>query len=143
MVPGSPRCASENHQVRAVDVRKGGQRGGGAAGRHTVFVCYVLAMLLAFLLPLPESPVAEANQVDKLVHFGIFLGLTLLFYRDRHPRPVWAFLVASAFAGAIELVQWGVGYRDGDWLDFAAGAAGAGVAVLWLLLRARRATGAR
>jgi VanZ family protein len=98
-------------------------------------------MLVAFLVPVPTSPVAEANQADKVVHFGIFLGFALIFYGDKHAKPWWIFLVSSAFAGAIELVQALLPYRDGDWLDFVAGSAGAALGtfvVLWLKRRRAR-----
>ena len=106
--------------------------------RHIVFGCYVLAMLIAFLLPLPSTPIAESRQLDKFVHFGIFLGFALLFYVDQHWKAWWTFLLSAAFAGAIELVQGRLQYRDGDWLDFLAGAAGAGLGTVLVLLLERR-----
>jgi VanZ family protein len=105
--------------------------------RHKVFVLYVVVMLLAFLLPLPSTPLAEAKHVDKLVHFGIFLGFALLSYIDRHWGVWWTFLVSVVFAGGIELVQWTLPYRQGEWLDFIAGASGAGLGVVLVLLRRR------
>lgn len=53
-----------------------------------------------------------------------FPGVALLFYVDRHRKMRWTFLISVAFAGGIELVQWILPYREGDWLDFVAGAAG-------------------
>ena len=91
-------------------------------------------MVLVFLLPVPPSPLTESNQFDKVVHFGIFLGFALLFNFDRHLRVGWTFLISVAFAAGIELVQWVLPYREGDWLDFIAGAAGAGLGVLLVLL---------
>lgn len=103
--------------------------------RHKVFVCYVVVVVLVFLLPVPTTPVAESTHVDKLVHFVVFLGFALLFYIDRRWRVWWTFLVSVAFAGGIELAQWTLPYREGDWLDFAAGTAGAGLgAVLALMI---------
>jgi len=98
--------------------------------RHKIFVGYVVVMVLAFLVPVPTTPLAEANHVDKLVHFGIFLGFALLLYIDRGSRVVWILLISFAFAGGIELVQWFLPYRDADWWDFLAGSAGAGFGVL-------------
>ena len=126
-------------------MRETGQRGNGTAlsgrtaieWRHKVFVGYVLVMMLVFLLPVPPSPVGGFSYVDKLVHFGIFFGFALLFYLDRHGGAWWTFLISSAFAGAIELVQAILPYRDGDWLDFAAGAAGAIVGAVLLLFSER------
>ena len=110
--------------------------------RHKVFVGYVLAMILAFLLPVPSTPLEEFDYIDKLVHFGIFLGFALLFYIDRHWRAWWTFLISSAFAGVIELVQASLPYRDGDWLDFAAGAAGAGLGAVLVVWSQRRVASA-
>jgi VanZ family protein len=112
----------------------------GSTRRHKIFVLYVVAMLLAFLLPTPTTPLAETRHIDKLVHFGIFLGFALLFYVDRHWRAWWIFLISTVFAGGIELVQSTLPYRQGDWLDFAAGAAGAGLGTVLVLLIERQAS---
>jgi VanZ family protein len=107
--------------------------------RHKIFIGYVAVMVLVFLLPVPTTPLAESKHVDKLVHFGIFLGFALLFYIDRHWRVWWTFLIAVVFAGGIELVQWTLPYREGDWVDFAAGVAGAGLGAILVLLMERQA----
>ena len=106
--------------------------------RHTLFVLYVAAMVLAFLLPVPTLPVSLPNQFDKMVHFGIFLGFALLLHLDRRPRLGITLLVSLAFAGGIELVQSLLPYRSGDWRDFVAGAAGAGLGVVLVDLFRRR-----
>jgi VanZ family protein len=112
--------------------------------RHKIFVGYVAFMLLAFLLPVPTIPLAEANHVDKMVHFGVFLGFALLLYIDRASKMAWLLLISLAFAGGIELVQWFLPYRDADWWDFFAGAAGAGMGVLLVsAVEARLQRGAR
>jgi VanZ family protein len=98
--------------------------------RHKIFVAYVVVMMLVFLVPVPTIPLAEARHVDKLVHFGVFLGFALLLYIDRTSKVVWMLLISLAFAAGIELVQWFLPYRDADWWDFFAGAAGAGLGVL-------------
>lgn len=105
--------------------------------RHRIFVYYVTFMVLAFLLPLPTTPLAESKHVDKLVHFGIFLGFALLSYIDRHWGVWWTFLISVGFAGGIELVQWTLPYREGDWRDFIAGVSGAGLGVVVVLVRQR------
>jgi hypothetical protein len=106
--------------------------------RHKVFVCYVAVVVGVFLLPVPITPLAESRYADKLVHFGIFLGFALLFYIDRHWRAWWTFLISVAFAGGIELVQWALPYREADWLDFVAGAAGAGLGTVLVLVMERQ-----
>ena len=106
--------------------------------RHKVFIGYVVLMVLVFLLPVPSTPLEESKYVDKAVHFGIFLGFALLFYIDRHWRAWWTLLISAAFAGGIELVQSILPYREGDWLDFAAGVAGAGVGAVLVLVIGRQ-----
>ena len=95
-------------------------------------------MVLAFLLPVPTVPIPLPNQFDKMVHFGIFLGFALLLHLDRRPRLGITLLVSLAFAGGIELVQSLIPYRSGDWRDFAAGGAGAGVGVVLVYMFGRR-----
>lgn len=92
--------------------------------RHRVFVAYVLLMVLVFLLPVPQTPVDGFHFIDKLVHFGIFLGFAVLLYVDRGWTPTSTLLASVAFAAVIELLQGLVSYRDADWYDLAAGAAG-------------------
>jgi VanZ family protein len=106
--------------------------------RHRIFALYVLVMVLAFLVPVPTVPLAESKHLDKLVHFGVFLGFAILFHLDRPLNVGWTFLISCAFAGAIEMVQWFLPYRDADWWDFIAGAAGAGVGVLLLMVTERK-----
>jgi VanZ family protein len=100
---------------------------------HRAFLLYVAVMLMLFLLPVPFATQAETKHLDKVVHFGIFLGFALLFWIDRHPGPLATFLVSAAFAGSIELVQHALPYRHGDWTDFAVGTLGAGVGLMGLL----------
>jgi VanZ family protein len=124
-----------------VDVRTREVGHTSSTGWHRLLLGYVVLMLLAFLLPLPTTPMAEPEHSDKVVHFGIFLGFSLLFHTDRHWSWWWTFLVAIAFAGGIELVQALLPYRDGDWLDFAAGAAGAGLGTILALVLGQRLPG--
>ena len=95
-------------------------------------------MVLVFLLPVPPTPLTESNQFDKVVHFGIFLGFALLFYFDRPLSIGWILLTSFAFAATIELVQSVLPYRQGDWWDFLAGAAGASVGGAIVLLIERQ-----
>lgn len=102
--------------------------------RHTILVLYIVAMVLAFLVPVPRTAIPAPGGVDKVVHFGLFLGFALLYYLDRRPSVGWMLLVSFAFAGAIELVQWALPYRGSDWRDFIAGAVGAGAGTAVALL---------
>lgn len=100
-----------------------------ARSRHGILVLYVLAMVLVFLVPVPtvSVPLPAPDRFDKAVHFGIFLGFALLYDLDRRPSAGRTLLVSFAFAGGIELVQWVLPYRSGDWWDFTTGAVGRGV----------------
>ena len=111
-----------------------------AERRHKIFLLYVALIVVAFLVPVPNTPVSESRYVDKVVHFGIFLGFALLFYVDRQWRVAWTFMISVAFAGVIELVQSTLPYRGGDWLDFAAGSAGAAAGAVLALLVERKVT---
>lgn len=110
---------------------------------HQIFTLYVVMMVLVFLLPVPPSPLTESNQFDKVVHFGIFLGFALLFFFDRRLRIGQTLLTSFVFAGAIELLQWILPYRQGDWWDFVAGAAGASVGGAIVLLIERQESNRR
>jgi VanZ family protein len=112
----------------------------GSEVRHRIFVGYVALMVLTFLAPVPATPLAF--HVDKLVHFGIFLGFALFLHADRAPEARWTLLFSFAFAAAIELAQSVLPYREGDWWDFVAGAAGATVGIILMLMIERRARAA-
>jgi VanZ family protein len=106
--------------------------------RHRIFTLYVLIMMLAFLVPVPTIPLAESKHLDKLVHFGVFLGFALVFYLDRPSKVGWAVPIALALAGGIELIQWFLPYRDADWWDFAADAVGTAVGALLVMFTERK-----
>jgi VanZ family protein len=104
------------------------------------------ALLIAGLLLLPLEPVApllaplpvSISQVsDKLAHVFLFFTLTLLLSRslDRTAGVasslVWAFGMAVTYGAALELIQSFLPYREAEWLDFYANAAGAACCVLW------------
>ena len=105
--------------------------------RHTLFVGYVVLMLVAFFAPVPALPSSLPSDSDKVVHFGIFMGFALLHQFDRRSSIWLTLLLSLAFAGVVELVQVLIPYRSGDWKDFAAGGAGA-VAGIALSLFGRR-----
>ncbi len=101
--------------------------------RHRLFVAYAVAMLVIFLTPTPDIGV-EFEDIDKAVHFGLFFGFALMFYLDRRVSPGRTFLTSAIFAAGLELVQWVLPFRDVELADFIAGAAGAALAAVILLL---------
>ena len=97
---------------------------------HRLFIAYVLVMLVIFLMPAPATPLENSRHLDKLVHFGIFLGFALLLRVDYETRLRSTFLISAAFAAGIEVLQWALPYRTADWWDFWAGTAGAALALI-------------
>lgn len=109
-----------------------------------VFIAVIL--LLCFINP-PELPVViPMTNLDKLIHFLMFLGLSGVVFFDnsfRLKRKVngWlifggSFLFPVAFSGGIEIAQeYLTPTRSGDWMDFLFDVVGVGCGCLvcWLL----------
>jgi VanZ family protein len=91
--------------------------------------------------PQVELPIP---QFDKLEHFGAYLLMTAWFaaaYPGRK-RGLWIAAAFIALGGLIEILQGLSGYRDAEWLDWAADCLGVAAAFWyprrWLThLRAR------
>ncbi len=103
--------------------------------RRLIFSAYWLAMLALFFVPVPRGPVIPSSQLDKAVHFVLFLGFAALYRLERGAGVLKAVLVSALFAGGVELVQELLGYRSGELMDFVAGIIGAmvGAAVAQLI----------
>ncbi|MDR2621278.1 MAG: VanZ family protein [Dysgonamonadaceae bacterium] len=111
-----------------------------------VFVAVILT--LCFVNP-PEFPVKiPMTNLDKLVHFLMFMGLSgVVFYdnsfRFKQKVTGWLFLGGSflfpiAFSGGIEIAQeYLTATRSGDWMDFLCDMLGVscGCLVCWLINR--------
>jgi VanZ family protein len=105
--------------------------------RHRLFVTYLVAIVLVFLTPTPDTGI-ESTYIDKVVHFGLFFGFALFFHVDRAASPGRTFLVSTMFAAAVELVQWFLPFREVELGDFVSGAAGASVGTVIVLLVERQ-----
>lgn len=113
----------------------------------TILLC--LLILAACSISLPEIPMEpEFDNIDKLVHLCMFLGLGLCTYFENtryfkipvsYQRIVWgSFLFPILFGGLIELIQEYLSLnRSGDWMDFVWDMAGAFLA-LAICLRANK-----
>lgn len=110
--------------------------------RYPLSLLIILAVAyLSFFRP-PSTDLNEIPNLDKVVHFCMYFGLSVVLWFEflrghRQKRvPVWhafvgAFLCPLLYGGFVEIVQeYGTDYRSGDWLDFAADAAGVVVASL-------------
>jgi VanZ family protein len=105
--------------------------------RHRLFIAYAVAMLLTFLTPTPDFGI-EFGYIDKAVHFGLFLGFALMFHLDRRGSPWWTLLISAILAAGVELVQWVLPFREVELGDFIAGAAGAALGAVLVLLKRRQ-----
>lgn len=91
---------------------------------------YVVALLVLTLAPLPvlASRLAATDNLDKVVHFVLLGGLTVMLYWNLAVagRPPLGRVVgpAIAFAALIELLQAPLPYRTMDFWDLVWGAAG-------------------
>ena len=107
------------------------------------WLCFVSFALLvpAELFPSPPS-VGRSIAIDKLVHFGLFFGLSrswfLAIQIQGAARVVWTFLLAFSLGAALEILQTFLG-RSGEVGDAAADALGAVAGIVWSRWRWARA----
>jgi len=99
-----------------------------------------VALLLLVPLPIPAPSAPEEflslQNLDKLAHVLIFLGLGWVWRRTflGAGRPIsygGIFLAVVAYGALLELVQGWSGLRTAEWADLAADALGAGLVPLW------------
>lgn len=91
------------------------------------------ALTIASLVPVDLLPPQAMNIWDKAQHALGFAWLAALGLAG-YPRA--AALVAGGllvWGGAIELMQWGTGWRYGEWIDWLADAVG--ILATWLVWR--------
>ncbi|NIN71493.1 MAG: hypothetical protein GTO46_06090 [Gemmatimonadetes bacterium] len=124
-----------------------------ARHRRRVLGVYIIVLLGVTLAPLPSTrELVEVfphldrlvDILDKIVHAMLFgvLALLLLWnlgWSDRRGAVLRAIGLALAGAALVEVLQSPLPFRHGDFLDFAAGGAGAVAAaiVVAVLLRKR------
>jgi VanZ family protein len=101
--------------------------------RRWVLALGVLASTALFLVPVSNPvPTVEGLETDKLAHLLVVGGLGVLVWWNLPAgrwRTLTAILVASVYAGVIELVQGVLAFRSGDAIDFVAGVVGAALCV--------------
>lgn len=97
----------------------------------------MLAVVLwGTLTPEPPQLAPPIPQFDKLEHFSAFFILTAWFCAAVRARRHWLWIAAAfiLLGGLIEIIQGWSGFRDAEWLDWAADSTGAAFA-LWLPAR--------
>ena len=101
-----------------------------------------VVIYLSFFRP-PSLPIARIPNMDKIVHFCMYGGLSgmlwleFLWNHRRGETVLWhawigAVLCPIVMSGVIEVLQrYLTSYRGGDWLDFLANISGVAVASRW------------
>lgn len=124
--------------------------------KYPVSLLLIAAIWVLCFIDVPETPLGDVSLIDKWTHvamYGVTCGVIWLEYLLRHrrisPRRLFAFAFAAPIimGGVIELLQAYCtgGRRSGEWLDFAADAAGvilaagAGTLLAWRRTRAGKA----
>ena len=105
--------------------------------KYPLSLLVILAVIyLSFFRP-PSTDLGTIPGFDKVVHVGMYFGMSGMLWLEflrahrRDQVPLWhawvgALLCPILFSGVVELLQaYCTTYRGGDWLDFAANAAGA------------------
>lgn len=130
--------------------------------RYPLTAAVTAAVWVLSLMPIiPETPLNNVKFIDKWTHIVMYGGLCMVIwfeYLRRHKSVDWLRLAAFGWlapvlmSGLLELLQEYCtgGRRNGDWLDFAANAAGATLILcagsLWVWCRAiacKEASGAK
>jgi VanZ family protein len=110
------------------------------------WLCFVSFALLvpADLFSFPSS-VDSSIAIDKLVHFGLFFGLSSSWYLairiQGAGRVVWSFLLALCLGAGLEILQTVLAWRSGEVSDVLADALGAVAGIAWSRWRFARGAG--
>lgn len=122
--------------------------------RYPLSAVVTVAIWVLSLGPIPETPLNDVRFIDKWTHIVMYGGLSFVVWAEylwhrpasavsRRLLVVWGWLAPVLMGGLLELLQAYCtgGRRNGDWMDFAANAAGATLVLcagtLWLWCRAR------
>ncbi|QIZ75590.1 VanZ family protein [Ferrimonas lipolytica] len=101
-------------------------------GRGLLLIALVLVSYFVFSQPVGTR--ISIPNLDKISHFGAFLGLASLLQLASGLRRRWQMVWLTAYAALIEVVQYFLPYRSAEWLDLGADLAGALTFYLILLL---------
>ncbi len=117
---------------------------------HYPLSCFLILVIwfLCFWLTPPHTPLDKVAFIDKWTHMVMYLGTCSVIwweYLRRHKKVAWrktllmAWIGPILMSGLIEILQANCtgGRRSGEWLDFAANATGATMALVIGILAAR------
>ena len=115
-------------------------------GLTLLWALFIFIMCTINLGSVSESPMFFTG-FDKLVHSGFIFVLVVLWFdgftRQQSPRLISykrlavILMVAIAYGGIIELLQWKVfTWRDGDWADFFSDAIGGSMGAFSIIVTA-------
>lgn len=101
------------------------------------FTLLVVALILiAILMPGDSVPEVGIPDIDKVIHFGMFFTLAVVFYleyfKNNNKLPIWyyAFAVIFIFASSTEVMQVFAIDRSMDLLDLSADTIGIFIGIL-------------
>ena len=94
----------------------------------------VVGVTWGSLTPMPPHIEFPFPQFDKLEHFSAYFLMTAWFAAVWPKHWTWVALGFIVMGGLIEILQGLSGWRDAEWLDWAADCAGVALA-LWYPMR--------
>ena len=102
------------------------------------FFSALLAVAALSVLPADQLPGVGFSIWDKAQHALAFFVLTLLGIWAYPGRTLAVVISMVAFGVCIELAQWSLGWRQGEWLDLLADILGVAIAIMLWHFRVRR-----
>ncbi len=97
---------------------------------YWIFTAWLSLVLILILSIIPVSVTMPFGQLDKAMHVLMYIVPASLFggaYINK--SIVWATVGLFVFSGSIELVQYWLPWRSGDWLDLLANLVGIGIGI--------------
>lgn len=96
----------------------------------------IIFILIGILMPGSDVPSVGIPNIDKLIHLGMFMVLSLCFYGEytwhnkKLPYTFWTWISIEIYAALTEFMQKFVEGRSCDFLDFVADSIGILLAII-------------
>lgn len=96
----------------------------------------IIFILIGILMPGSDVPSVGIPNIDKLVHLGMFMVLSLCFYGEyawhnkKLPHTFWTWISIELYAVLTEFMQRFVEGRSCDFIDFVADSIGILLAII-------------